>query len=91
VPVKWSLFDASVQPITDLSSFVSVTSAGNAACSGQPVDAIETYVGSSGLQYLGDGVWQFNWKTAKSYAGQCREMTLTLSDGSTHTAQFRFK
>jgi hypothetical protein len=58
---------------------------------GLPEDAIEDYSGASGLQYLGDGDWQFNWKTPKSYAGQCRTMTLTLSDGSTHTASFSFK
>jgi len=31
-------------------------------------DAIETYAGSiaSGLQYLGNGIWQFNWKTPKT-------------------------
>ena len=57
---------------------------------GQPADAIETYSGTSGLQYLGDGTWQFNWKTPKTCAGQCRTMTLTLSDGSTHEAAFMF-
>jgi hypothetical protein len=34
---------------------------------------------------------QFNWKTPKNYAGQCRTMTLNLSDGTTHTASFTFK
>jgi hypothetical protein len=37
------------------------------------------------------GNWQFNWKTQKSYAGQCRTMTLMLSDGTTHTASFTFR
>jgi hypothetical protein len=31
-----------------------------------------------------------HWKTPKGYAGQCRTMTLTLSDGSTHTGGFQF-
>jgi hypothetical protein len=55
------------------------------------VDVVEVYTGSSGLQYLGDGNWQFNWKTPKSYVGHCRIMTLTLNDGSTHDAYFKFK
>jgi hypothetical protein len=55
------------------------------------VDAVETYSGETRLQYLGDGYWQFNWKTLKSYAGQCRAPTLTLSDDCTLTAAFAFK
>jgi hypothetical protein len=35
--------------------------------------------------------YQFNWQTKKAYKGQCRVMTLTLSDGSTYTADFKFK
>jgi subtilisin family serine protease len=34
----------------------------------------------SGLLYQGNGNWQFNWKTPKAYAGQCRTMYLNLSD-----------
>jgi hypothetical protein len=40
---------------------------------------------------LGNGNWQYNWKTPKTYAGQCRVMQLNLSDGSTHIANFKFK
>ena len=56
------------------------------------LDTIETYSGNSGLQYLGNGNWQFNWKTPKSYAGQCRVMRLNLADGITsRIAEFQFK
>jgi hypothetical protein len=65
--------------------------AGSGACAGLPSDAVETYTGGSGLWYLGAGDLQFNWTTPKHYAGQCRTMTLTLTDGSTHTARFQFK
>jgi hypothetical protein len=59
---------------------------------GDPTDTIEEYAaGASGLQYAGDGYWQFNWKTPKTYAGQCRTMVLTLGDGSKHEADFKFK
>jgi Tol biopolymer transport system component len=92
IPIKWRLTDGNGVPIADPSSFVSVTSSPTSgSCSGIP-DGIETYAGSSGLQYLGDGYWQFNWKTPKSYAGQCRIMTLNLNDGGTdRTATFIFK
>jgi hypothetical protein len=92
VPVKWRLTTADGTPVSDPGTFVSLSSqSAGVACAGMPVDAIEEYAGDSGLQYLGDGNWQFNWKTPKSYAGQCRTMTLTLSDGTTHTASFDFR
>ena len=89
IPVKWRLTDANGVGISDPTSFVSLTSALGAGCSGA-TDGVETYSGGSGLQYLGDGYWQFNWKTPKTYAGQCRRMVLTLADGE-HVADFQFK
>jgi len=92
IPVKWRLTDISTgAPISDPGSFVSVTSSPSPNTCGGTADAIETYSGQSGLQYLGDGNWQFNWKTPKDYAGQCRTMSLNLSDGTTGTAAFVFK
>jgi len=92
IPVKWRLTDANGVGIADPASFVSVTTGSRACLAGDPSDAIETYTGNSGLQYLGDGNWQFNWKTPKSEAGQCRVMHLNLADGSTtHVANFQFK
>ena len=97
VPVKWRLTDYFGVGVSDPASFRTVASvAGSGACSGLPVDAIETYAGSSGLQYLGDGYWQFNWQTPKAYAGQCRTMKLYLNDGTASgaaykTASFLFK
>jgi len=94
IPVKWRLTDASGVPISDPWSFKSITSyAVNCGTfSGDPSDPVEEYSsGSSGLQYLGDGYWQFNWKTPKSYAGKCRVMVLALGDSTTHTANFTFK
>lgn len=94
IPVKWQITDLNGAPISDPSSFESLTSYG-VSCgsfSDAPVDELDEYnTGSSGLQYLGDGYWQFNWKTAKGFAGQCRIMVLKLADGSIHTAYFKFK
>jgi hypothetical protein len=92
IPTKWRLTTADGTPVSDPASFVSLSSqSAGGECGGAPDDAIEDYSGNSGLQYLGDGNWQFNWKTPKSYAGQCRTMTLTLSDGTTHSASFMFR
>jgi len=42
-----------------------------------------TYVRATGTY------WYF-WKTDKSWAGSCRQFSLTLADGSVHTATFKF-
>jgi Tol biopolymer transport system component len=92
IPIKWRLTDQNGVPVSDPASFVSVTSGSTTCNPSDPIDAIEAYSGSSGLQYLGDGNWQFNWTTPNGYAGQCRIMRLNLSDGSTdHVAHFQFK
>jgi hypothetical protein len=36
------------------------------------------------------GQYVYVWKTAKSWAGTCRELSVTLDDGTTHTAKFSF-
>jgi probable HAF family extracellular repeat protein len=94
IPVIWRLTKANGLPISDPASFKNLTSSliscGN--ISGNPVSPVEEYsAGSSGLRYSGDGYWQFNWKSPKTYAGQCSKMVLTLGDGSTHEAEFKFK
>jgi len=90
IPIKWRLTDANGYAVSDPGNFASITSINTGTCTAV-TDEIETYAGSSGLQYLGDGYWQWNWKTPKTYAGGCRTMTLTLSDGTTHEANFKFK
>ena len=91
VPVKWRITDSRGVVVSDPSSFSSVTTVSGSCPLAAPLDAVETYSGNSGLQYLGDGWWQFNWKTPKTYAGLCREMHLNLADGSVHKAAFIFK
>jgi hypothetical protein len=90
VPVKWRVTDSAGNPVSDPAHFAGVSSNGD-PCDAGPADEVETYSGNSGLQYLGDGNWQFNWKTPKDYAGQCRTLKLTLSDGGRLTADFKFK
>ena len=94
IPVKWQITDLDGTPISDPASFMSLTSyaVSCGALTADPIDEIEEYsAGASGLQYFGDGYWQFNWKTPKGYAGHCRIMVLKLGDGSEHTAYFKFK
>jgi hypothetical protein len=58
----------------------------------EPVDEMTEYAaGNSGLQYLGNGNWQYNWKTPKEFALQCRIARVTLLDGSVHEFKVQFK
>ncbi|MFM1752396.1 MAG: hypothetical protein RL119_1358, partial [Actinomycetota bacterium] len=93
VPLKWRVRDEAGDPVSDASSFVSMTTSTFSCLTSSVVvqDGVESYTGGSGLRYLGDGYWQFNWATPKSYAGHCRTVTLELSDGSTISAKFRFR
>jgi hypothetical protein len=90
LPLKWRLLDAGGNPVTTLGS-VKIT-AQNLTCDlGATADQVEEYAaGSSGLQNLGDGYYQFNWKTPSTYAKSCKTMHLDLGEGATRTALFRF-
>jgi uncharacterized protein len=46
--------------------------------------------GGSSLSY-GGGQYNYVWKTEKSWAGTCRQLDVTLVDGTTHRANFKFK
>lgn len=50
----------------------------------------ETTPGESGLQNLGGGDYQLNWKSPSSYAGSCKTLRLDLGEGLVHTALFKF-
>jgi len=99
IPLKWQLFDETVAPVLDLDPAVVKVSSVAIACdaAGGSGDALEEYaLGASGLEHLGDGVYQLNWKSPKDYAGGCRRLRLDLGernpDGSViyRTADFHF-
>jgi hypothetical protein len=91
IPLKWRLLDATNAPVTTLSN-VSVTATSLSCSAGTTLDAIEEYAtGASGLQNLGNGYYQWNWKTPSSYANSCKTLQLNLGDGGTYTALFQFK
>jgi len=61
---------------------------------GMPTDLVEETVaaGGSGLQYdPATDTYTYVWKTDKQWAGQCRRLSVKLTDGSEHTALFQFK
>ena len=93
IPAKWRLTDANGVAIDSATSFVGLYSSLNLCEGGQPTDAVEEdAAGDSGLQYNGDGYWQFNWKTPKGYANTCRAMYVTFdSEQTSPVVRFMFK
>jgi hypothetical protein len=90
IPLRWRLLDALGNPITNLpGAKVTVV---NYNCSlPETENQVEEYAsGNSGLQNLGDGYYQFNWKTPNSYANSCKEMRLDLEEGIFRIAIFEF-
>ena len=60
---------------------------------GAPVNAAtETdTAGGSGLQYdSGSDTYAYVWKASKASAGTCQVLTLALTDGTVHTAEFQY-
>jgi len=57
-------------------------------------DDVETTVSAGGSSLTYDATvdqYSYIWKTDKAWAGTCRELRLTLTDGSVHVAEFKFK
>ena len=54
------------------------------------IEVAET-AGASGLSYdAADDQYTYVWKTDKAWAGTCRQLVVTLDDGTQHIAQFAF-
>jgi hypothetical protein len=92
IPLKWRLTDATGAPITSLSA-VSVRAVGLSCSLATSLDQIEEYAAnSSGLQNLGDGNYQFNWKTPATYANSCKSIALDFGAYvESPSAYFTFK
>jgi hypothetical protein len=88
VPVKFSL--GSYRGLRVLQSD-SPSSIPVACPAGAPENPVRPGVaGQSGLKSVGYS-YTYVWKTNPSWAGTCRKFLLTLADGSTHEALFRFQ
>jgi hypothetical protein len=91
IPLKWRLLTEAHAPVTNLAS--ASVSVAQISCPGSaPSDAIENVAASaSSLQNLGNGYYQLNWKTDKTWTG-CKVMRLSLrGEGPiTHNARFKF-
>jgi hypothetical protein len=62
--------------------------------SGADVDAVEeiSAPGASGLSYdAATQTYTYVWRTNKAWQGSCRQLVLTMADGSKHRADFDFR
>jgi hypothetical protein len=92
VPLKWQLQDATGAPLTSVTTASTLTSAA-VPCSGGATDVVEEQLTSAGdTAVIFDGQqFRFVWKTSTAWAGTCRRVTLLLSDGTRHTADFQLR
>ena len=91
IALQWRLTDANGAPITSLAA--PRVSVDDLSCSlGTTTDQlIEQPAGGSGLQSLGNGYYQYNWKSPASYAKSCKTVKLDLGEGTgARVANFAF-
>jgi hypothetical protein len=93
-PVKWQLKDANGNYVSDLASFMSlqytVVTCGTFDLGvNSPLDTTAT--GGTVLRYdASANQFIYNWQTPNT-SNACYVLTLTLRDGTTHTADFQMK
>ena len=91
IPLIWRLLDAGGTPVSTLANVsASVTPVACSVDDSPTTLPEEDAAGKSGLQNLGDGWYQYNWKTPKSYAGKCLLLELDMGEGIVRTAEFHF-
>lgn len=92
VPLKWRLLSSNV-PVLNVQS-ASITTANYECGRESTLSVAEQSPGKSLLKNLGNGYYQLNWATPKSYVGSCKKLTLALMVGGetvTKTALFEFR
>jgi uncharacterized repeat protein (TIGR01451 family) len=91
IPVKFSLSGSKGLGIFP----VGTPDSQQIACdSGAPVSNLEDTLsaGGSSLSYdPASDQYNYVWKTNSVWAGTCRQLVITLNDGTTHKANFKFK
>ncbi len=94
IPIKFSLDGDQGLDIlhgTPTSMQVACSLSPDASTVAETTTAETTTAGNSTLTYdASTDQYSYVWKSDKSWAQSCRQFTLRLSDGSTHTALFQF-
>jgi hypothetical protein len=101
VPIKWQVLDGNGVGVTGLTlnavnggpgGTVVLTAQNSTVCAHDTVDnsIVVDAAGNSGLQDLGGGNYQFNWKTVLP-SGACVDLMVNPGDGTQHHAFFQAK
>ena len=91
IPIKFSLSGNKGLNIFGADSPASGVTGCNANDPAVDLTQIDT-PGASGLTYdAGSDQYLYNWKTLKAWEGTCRQLVVTLNDGTQHRANFKFK
>lgn len=94
VPVKFVLRGQD-GPVTDVSAVTSISSAARTSCTPPAPGATDPGTVSEPLGSLrldrAAGRFTYVWKTDRSWAGQCRVLTVVLDDGTAHQALFQLR
>ena len=89
--LKFRVLGTNGAPVTNLTTATITVTTLNCSL-GTTLDQIEeTVADESGLQNHGNGYYQVNWKSPKTYGGSCKVLHLNINDGVTHDANFQFK
>jgi len=89
IPVKFSL--SGNKGLNILAPDNPFTVSLNCSSNDPGVDIVETVsAGNSSLSFDGSQ-YNYVWKTESSWAGTCRQLVVTLNDGSVHKANFKFR
>jgi hypothetical protein len=92
IPLKWRLLTETGAPVTNLGGASVKVAAANCDSGNAAEDPIEQVTPSaSGLQNLGDGYYQLNWKTPKKAGCTLMQLSLAGEGPITHNALFKFK
>ena len=89
VPIKFKL--GGYQGMNILAPNAPVSAPNACGGSDAPIEETVTAGGSSLTWDATAGQYVYVWKTSNFWSGQCRTFSLTLADGTTQKAYFRFK
>jgi len=88
VPVRFSVEGSSSSRVLQPGFPTSVAMACSSVASTKSVE--ETADETSSSMHTAGSKYTYIWKTSPAWAGTCRRLVVTLIDGSTHSALFRF-
>ncbi len=88
IPVRFSVTGSGGSRVLQPGSPTSVAVSCNAGAAERPVE--ETVTADASRLRASGSKYTYTWKTSSAWAGSCRKLVVTLVDGSTHEALFRF-